>query len=185
MMKTENLPTLKIHKLSQEQYDREFEAGRTEENAFYLTPEEKLTAADVGAAPAIESTEYPGWYYRTVDGNTEGINPPMMPDVEYRTTKRYNGKPVYAKLILKRFPPPGISAGEEVVEYEIPHDIQSMEDGWMYEANAGSYPLPISDAYGKTYYTFDRNNIVLKLYNHSWDVNYWFSFWCEYTKTTD
>lgn len=38
-MKTENIPTLKIHKLSQSQYDRELEDGNIEENAIYLTPD--------------------------------------------------------------------------------------------------------------------------------------------------
>lgn len=37
-MITESLQTLKIHKLTQEQYDRELEAGRIDENALYLTP---------------------------------------------------------------------------------------------------------------------------------------------------
>lgn len=37
-MVTENLATLKIHKLTQEQYDRELAAGSIEENAIYLTP---------------------------------------------------------------------------------------------------------------------------------------------------
>ena len=39
-MITENLSTLKIHKLTQEQYDREFEAGRIDENALYLTKDD-------------------------------------------------------------------------------------------------------------------------------------------------
>lgn len=39
-MITENLSTLKIHKLTQAQYDREFAAGRIDENALYLTPDE-------------------------------------------------------------------------------------------------------------------------------------------------
>lgn len=38
-MITENLSTLKIHKLTQKQYDREFKAGNTDENALYLTPD--------------------------------------------------------------------------------------------------------------------------------------------------
>lgn len=38
-MNTENLSTLKIHKLTQEQYDRELSAGRIDENALYLTPD--------------------------------------------------------------------------------------------------------------------------------------------------
>lgn len=50
-------------------------------------------------APATESTEYPGCYYRMVNGVQEWINPPMMPDVEYLTTQRWTGKPVYTKYI--------------------------------------------------------------------------------------
>ena len=42
-MITENLSTLKIHKLSQEQYDRELEAGRIDKNALYLTHEDTGT----------------------------------------------------------------------------------------------------------------------------------------------
>ena len=38
-MTTENISALKIHKMSQEQYDRELAAGRIEENAIYLTPD--------------------------------------------------------------------------------------------------------------------------------------------------
>ena len=38
-MNTENLSTLKIHKLTQEQYDRELAAGKIDPNALYLTPE--------------------------------------------------------------------------------------------------------------------------------------------------
>lgn len=38
-MITENLSTLKIHKLTQEQYDRELAAGNIDETALYLTPD--------------------------------------------------------------------------------------------------------------------------------------------------
>lgn len=41
-MLTENLSTLKIHKLTQKQYDRELAAGRLDEAALYLTPDEPL-----------------------------------------------------------------------------------------------------------------------------------------------
>ena len=41
-MITENLSTLKIHKLTQEQYDRELAAGNIDANALYLTPEEEM-----------------------------------------------------------------------------------------------------------------------------------------------
>jgi hypothetical protein len=41
-MITENLSTLKIHKLTQAQYDRELAAGNIDETAIYLTPDEGI-----------------------------------------------------------------------------------------------------------------------------------------------
>lgn len=41
-MITENLSTLKIHKLTKAQYDRELEADRIDPNALYLTPDEEI-----------------------------------------------------------------------------------------------------------------------------------------------
>lgn len=46
----------------------------------------------------IENKTYPGCYYRTVDGVTEWINPPMVVGTEYRTTERWDGKPIYVKI---------------------------------------------------------------------------------------
>lgn len=43
--------------------------------------------------------EKDGCYYRIYDGDIEYINPPMLPGIEYRTTERYDGLPVYTKLI--------------------------------------------------------------------------------------
>ena len=45
-----------------------------------------------------ESEEYPGCYYRNVDGETDWLNPPMEPGVEYRTTERQSGNPVYVQV---------------------------------------------------------------------------------------
>ena len=50
-------------------------------------------------APAKADTTYPSCYYRMVDGVKEWINPPMASGVEYRTTERWQGKPVYTKII--------------------------------------------------------------------------------------
>lgn len=50
-------------------------------------------------APAIESADYPGCYYRIVNGVTEWLNPPLLLDVEYRTTERCLDKPVYVRMI--------------------------------------------------------------------------------------
>ena len=54
---------------------------------------------DAVAASTVESTDYPGCYYRTDSGVTEWVNPPMALGVEYRTTERYLGKPVYVKTV--------------------------------------------------------------------------------------
>lgn len=53
-MITENLPALKIHKLTQAQYDRELAAGNIDENALYLTPYEEDTDStlSIEGAPA-------------------------------------------------------------------------------------------------------------------------------------
>ena len=40
-MNTESLSTLKIHKLTEAQYNRELEAGNLDENALYLVPDEE------------------------------------------------------------------------------------------------------------------------------------------------
>lgn len=58
--------------------------------------------ANVTDGKMIESPEYPGCYYRMNRGVKEWLNPPMMEDVEYATTKRQNGKRVYTKLLKAR-----------------------------------------------------------------------------------
>lgn len=44
-MITENLSTLKIHKLTQTQYNRELENGNIDETALYLTPENTVLSS--------------------------------------------------------------------------------------------------------------------------------------------
>ena len=58
-----------------------------------------ITPINLGALPALLSTQYAGCYYRIVNGETEWINPPMESLAEYRTTERFDGKPVYTKLM--------------------------------------------------------------------------------------
>lgn len=53
-MITENLPTLKIHKLTQEQYERELANGNIDETALYLTPEEEV---DFSAYATVEQLD--------------------------------------------------------------------------------------------------------------------------------
>lgn len=57
------------------------------------------TAQQIDDGIGFESTEYPGCYYRMVSGVVEWFNPPMQLGVEYRTTERYQGSPVYYQRI--------------------------------------------------------------------------------------
>lgn len=46
----------------------------------------------------MESAEHPGCFYRVLsDGTVEWLNPPMEMGVEYRTTERVLGNPVYCR----------------------------------------------------------------------------------------
>lgn len=54
-MITESLPALKIHKLTQEQYERALAAGNIDENALYLTPDNGSFA---GPLPSINSSSW-------------------------------------------------------------------------------------------------------------------------------
>lgn len=45
-----------------------------------------------------EDMDNRGCYYRVVNGEQEWINPPLEVGVEYRTTERYLGKAVYARM---------------------------------------------------------------------------------------
>ena len=45
-MKNTIVPQLNIHRLTQEQYDRELAAGNIDDNAIYLTPDEEIPNPD-------------------------------------------------------------------------------------------------------------------------------------------
>ena len=53
----ENLSTLKIHKLTQEQYDRELSADKLDENALYLTPDKEIDLSPYVTKEQIDSIE--------------------------------------------------------------------------------------------------------------------------------
>ena len=54
-MITENLSTLKIHKLTQAQYDRELAAGNIDENALYMTPDESVDLSEYAKTTEVEA----------------------------------------------------------------------------------------------------------------------------------
>ena len=73
-------------------------------NAFVQNPdtnaylESRFTDLENKASPFTEDADHPGCYYRMVNGVKEWVNPPALVGEEFRTTERYNGKPVYVRL---------------------------------------------------------------------------------------
>ena len=64
-MITENLSTLKIHKLTQSQYDKELEAGRIDNNALYLTPDETADLTGLATEDYVKEYAQPKGNYLT------------------------------------------------------------------------------------------------------------------------
>lgn len=54
-MLTENIQTLKIHKLTQEQYNRELENGTLDKNALYLTPDKEIDLSPYATIEQLNS----------------------------------------------------------------------------------------------------------------------------------
>ena len=81
-MNIENLSTLKIHKLTQAQYDRELAAGNIDENALYLTPDEEMDLSGYATieqlnesiSGAMSATNPVGTGSLSMNRNITGIN---------------------------------------------------------------------------------------------------------------
>lgn len=75
------------------------------QNAVLYTAQSKTAAEqaqarnNISAMQGIESTDHPGCNYVLNGSTVEWVNPPMQLGVEYRTTERYLGKPVYVKAV--------------------------------------------------------------------------------------
>ena len=73
-MNTENLSTLKIHKLTQAQYDRELAAGRISPSDLYLTPDDGVDLSDYTTHSdvdnAIKAIDFP---VDSVNGKTGAV----------------------------------------------------------------------------------------------------------------
>lgn len=67
-----------------------------DKNCLYIITDKQSNGDDTGAF--VEDAEYPGCYYRDVNGEKEWLNPPMVDGDQYRTTERFNGAPVYINV---------------------------------------------------------------------------------------
>ena len=132
--------------------------------------------------PAIESTDYPGCYYRMVDGAQEWINPPMAVGVEYRTTERYLGKPVYTKLV-------DCGVGPNATRKRVSAGISNVDRAVSANGSWGNMSIPYEwfsgDAGGAQAITITLNGTYIEIastVNYSGRTIYAL---IKYTKTTD
>ena len=70
-MNTQNISTLKIHKLTQAQYERELEAGRIDENAIYLTPDEKVDLSNFATKEYVDAPKMEFILNSSTEGSTK------------------------------------------------------------------------------------------------------------------
>ena len=151
----------------------------------YVDSQAANAAQDAVDAFAQESTSYPGCFYRTVNGVTEWLNPPMMLGVEYRTVERYQGEPVYVKM----FNLGKITVAEG--SRSIYPNISSVSHLMGLEVHSLNPDTQRSYAYGlvtslKIYAGTDPNyNVYLNVQRFDIDVNEEVYATVKYTKTTD
>lgn len=113
-------------------------------------------------------------------GDWEYLNPPMKLGVEYRTTERCLGRPVYVKAVDCS----PLTDGKSV-----PHGITDLNFIFYAQGTRGSSPLPLiynhnlSDPWSCYISSIDRTNIVLRAGSSAANANSIVIL--KYTKTTD
>ena len=65
----------------------------------YIDAQVSKSGGGGGGGIFTEDTEYPGCFYRMVDGEKEWLNPPMVDDVAYPTVERDNGRRVWVGVL--------------------------------------------------------------------------------------
>ena len=132
------------------------------------------TAAMVGSAPAQNDSNYSGCYYRMNGAAKEWINPPMQLGVEYRTSERYNGKPVYAKAI-------NFGQAPNATYKDVSHGIENFSQLVSYTGMMGGANLIEASALDNI--QINASNIRITT-NSDVSANYVYLV-LRYTKTTD
>lgn len=93
-------------------------------------------------------------------------NPPMVAGVEYRTTERCNGRPIFKKLIAYNVASQ-IGSTSTIVTHSIPHGISGFAQAIRAETWKGNYIFPMFATNGGTTNVaqVDATNIYLRFIN--------------------
>lgn len=142
----------------------------------------KTVAAN--GASEIEDPDHPGCFYRTVNGVREWLNPPMELGVEYKTTERYVGKPVYALAFDYGALP---NTTHRVAYFPVAENVGKIID---YGGEGAGYVLP--NVYPTTGYDIKLAVCLSSSGGLAVDIGtdrdysaYNATVWAKYTKTTD
>lgn len=108
-------------------------------------------------------------------------NPPMEPGKEYRTTERWEGKPVYA--YHGSYTLESTLTGTQTLE--ISTGIVGMGECIRHSSKFGYYFLPFIDSQGNTT-IYGVSNGVIQIHNagSTWNAGYTLNYTLYYTKTT-
>lgn len=95
---TENIPTLKIYKLTQEQYDEKLANGTIDEDALYLTPDEEIDVDLDGYATIEQLNEKANAEHaHEIDDIT---NLQVALDTKVSTSRTINGKSLNEDIVI-------------------------------------------------------------------------------------
>ena len=143
-----------------------------------ISVQEFTPASSMGYTRIVRVSRGGNW------GEFEVDNPPMVLGVEYRTTERCEGKPVYRKR-FKFTNDSTIGKTDGVTSYNVPHGISDFGNLVRCVATQGTYVLPyISSSGGITSASVvTASAITLRMLNTEWTSREW-TFDLAYTKTT-
>lgn len=113
----------------------------------------------------------------------EWDNPPMTPGIEYRTTERFDGSPVYCGLVSYTNAE-NIGDKSSMVDVEIPHPFSRLDKPVRATGRQGGvYPIPNITSSGANYTIarVDESSIKLRLNKCEFDSRTWY-FTIYYTK---
>lgn len=112
----------------------------------------------------------------------EWVNPPMLLGVEYRTTERYLGKPVYTKLVDCGAMPSETTKTVDVGVENLLHGVSVK--AMMYYSNSDNWTLPIHNGSFDVDVWFNHQGINIRVQQSGLSAYTCYAT-IKYTKTTD
>lgn len=132
-------------------------------------------------ALAVEDADNPGCFYHMVDGEKEWINPPLYAGTEYRTTERFDGKPVYSKYIYYKGTE-DVTGGVGTI-YTIPHGVSDIYQLRSIEVQLGRKILPLMSGDSSISVNYvDATDVGIQYYNYKVLAGYVLRIFMRYIK---